>query len=118
MNSFLLYLFSILFTYFIVSLLDRFAIVNLLHEARGLDTYPISLKKFQSHNSSSFNSSSSPTSSHRSEFDRKNYCIEKFHEIVRKYYLGAIKGPFNEVARDMAGMTREWYIPLSLPDSK
>ena len=74
--------------------------------------------QLQQNNSSSFNSSSSPTSSHRSEFDRKNYCIEKFHEIVRKYYLGAIKGPFNEVARDMAGMTREWYIPLSLPDSK
>lgn len=61
---------------------------------------------------------SSSKSNINSNINIKNYCIQKFHEIIKKYYQGAIKGPFNEHARELAGMSREWYIPLSLIDSE
>jgi uncharacterized ferritin-like protein (DUF455 family) len=39
-----------------------------------------------------------------------------FHGIIQKYFLGKMKGPFNEEAREAAGMSRQWYLPLSLTE--
>ncbi|KAI9118717.1 hypothetical protein K1719_010162 [Acacia pycnantha] len=39
--------------------------------------------------------------------------IREFHGIVRKYFRGPLKPPFNEEARKAAGFGPEWYEPLA-----
>lgn len=39
--------------------------------------------------------------------------IDKFHSVVRKYFRGPLKPPFNEKARQAAGFGSEWYFPLA-----
>ncbi|KGN63040.1 uncharacterized protein LOC101205330 [Cucumis sativus] len=43
----------------------------------------------------------------------KEETINKFHEVVRKYFRGPLKPPFNEVARKAAGFGPQWYEPLA-----
>lgn len=40
--------------------------------------------------------------------------IPKFHEIVRAFFRGPLKPPFNEVARKAAGFGPRWYEPLAV----
>ncbi|KAD7479968.1 hypothetical protein E3N88_03104 [Mikania micrantha] len=42
--------------------------------------------------------------------------INKFHEIVRSYFRGPLKPPFNESARRAAGFGPKWYEPLAIKD--
>ncbi|XP_057798839.1 uncharacterized protein LOC131014767 [Salvia miltiorrhiza] len=42
--------------------------------------------------------------------------IPKFHEIVRAFFRGPLKPPFNEVARKAAGFGPQWYQPLAVKD--
>ena len=37
----------------------------------------------------------------------------KFHALVRKYFQGALKPPFNEVKRAEAGIVPDFYWPLA-----
>lgn len=39
--------------------------------------------------------------------------VAAFHSVVRKYFRGPLKPPFNEVARATAGFGPEWYQPLA-----
>ena len=47
--------------------------------------------------------------------------VAAFHGVVRKYFRGPLKPPFNEAARAAAGFGPEWYLPLATkvaaPDS-
>lgn len=43
--------------------------------------------------------------------------IKKFHEIVRAYFRGPLKPPFNEAARKAAGFGPQWYEPLAIKDA-
>ncbi|GAU51331.1 hypothetical protein TSUD_412780 [Trifolium subterraneum] len=43
-----------------------------------------------------------------------NDVIPKFHAIVRTYFRGPLKPPFNEAARKAAGFGPEWYEPLAV----
>lgn len=45
-----------------------------------------------------------------------NEVIPKFHAIVRTYFRGPLKPPFNEVARKTAGFGPEWYEPLAVKE--
>ncbi len=36
-----------------------------------------------------------------------------FHALVKRHFFGALKGPFNEVARHEAGLMPGWYLPLA-----
>ena len=36
-----------------------------------------------------------------------------FHDVVREYFRGALKPPFNDDARARAGLTPAWYLPLA-----
>lgn len=120
-----------------VSLTDRIAVINLLHEARGLDTFPLTLQKFKSSGDDTSvailkrnyeeevhhvatgvkwfryiyerDHNNNETSS-----KKESGCVQNFQEIVRKYHSGAIKGPFNTDARNRAGLTEEWYMPLTV----
>ncbi|KAH6784122.1 3-oxoacyl-acyl-carrier synthase-like protein of unknown function [Perilla frutescens var. hirtella] len=42
--------------------------------------------------------------------------IPKFHEIVRAFFRGPLKPPFNEAARRAAGFGPRWYEPLAVKD--
>lgn len=42
--------------------------------------------------------------------------IQKFHAIVRAYFRGPLKPPFNEAARRAAGFGPQWYEPLAVKD--
>ena len=39
--------------------------------------------------------------------------VTAFHAIVREYFHGALKPPFNDDARARAGFTPAWYLPLA-----
>ncbi|XP_038691428.1 uncharacterized protein HI_0077 isoform X2 [Tripterygium wilfordii] len=43
--------------------------------------------------------------------------IQKFHAIVRKYFRGPLKPPFNEKARKAAGFGPQWYEPLAVKEA-
>ena len=38
--------------------------------------------------------------------------VDTFHRMVKTYFQGYLKPPFNTEARETAGMTEEWYLPL------
>ncbi|KAJ1376923.1 hypothetical protein SESBI_49435 [Sesbania bispinosa] len=46
-----------------------------------------------------------------------NEVIQKFHAIVRAYFRGPLKPPFNEAARKAAGFGPEWYEPLAVKET-
>lgn len=50
------------------------------------------------------------------EDDESAEVINKFHEIVRSYFRGPLKPPFNEPARRAAGFGPQWYEPLAVKD--
>ena len=50
-----------------------------------------------------------------SGFENENDVIGHFHEVVRKNFRGLLKEPFNHQLREEAGMSRDWYMPLTLP---
>lgn len=37
-----------------------------------------------------------------------------FHSLVREHFRGQVKSPFNEKARTLAGLSREYYMPLAV----
>jgi uncharacterized ferritin-like protein (DUF455 family) len=45
--------------------------------------------------------------------DFEEFCISRFHQIVRDRFHGLLKPPFNDDGRAKAGMTPEWYMPLT-----
>ena len=107
-------------------LLERLAIINMLHEARGLDTYALSLEKFQKNKDiisiNILNNNCTEEITHVAcGFKWFNYLcdrehlkpIETFHKIVKSYHRGVIRGPFNVDARNKAGLTEDWYMPLT-----
>ena len=48
---------------------------------------------------------------------QENEVIHKFHAIVRIYFRGPLKPPFNEEARIAAGFGPDWYEPLSVKEA-
>lgn len=104
----------------------RLAIVNLVYEARGLDTYHATMKKFTKAGDEDsvliLNRNYAEEIQHVEKGVRwfKFKCIqsslnpsETFHSHVQRYHVGPLKGPFNEDAREQAGMPAEWYRNLA-----
>ncbi|CAI5702105.1 unnamed protein product [Peronospora effusa] len=109
------------------SILARLAVVHLIHESRGLDVFPNAVKRFEKADDKSsleiINKNYREETTHVEAGVRwfRYVCerdggdpIAKFHEIVPQYYKGKLKPPFNMEARSKAGMSEEWYLPLSL----
>lgn len=42
------------------------------------------------------------------------HVVPRFHSVVRKYFQGTLKPPFNDAARAAAGFGTEWYLPLAV----
>jgi uncharacterized ferritin-like protein (DUF455 family) len=99
----------------------RLAVVPMVLEARGLDVTPGMV--------ASFERASDPRSAailgriYRDEIRHvaagvrwfRHVCesrgipsISTWAELVRRYYAGSLKPPFNDSARDAAGLPREW----------
>lgn len=109
----------------------RLVIVPQVLEARGLDVTPETVKRLES-----AGDSRSAAILNRIYIDEirhvsvgnfwfRRRCeaqgidsAEAFHAAVRKYFRGVLKPPFNDSARDSAGLTRELYIPVAALTSK
>mmetsp|Transcript_10281 Transcript_10281/g.16665 ORF Transcript_10281/g.16665 Transcript_10281/m.16665 type:complete len:115 (+) Transcript_10281:694-1038(+) len=97
----------------------------MVHEARGLDVTPKSIAKFNGggdkKSAALMNEIYIDEITHVEAGVRwfKFLCeklridpIQSFHEIVRKNFRGNLKPPFNTKAREDAGFTEAWYLPL------
>lgn len=104
----------------------RLAVVPLVLEARGLDVTPTLIQKFKSSND--HKSVAALEIIYREEVDHvkagnnwfQYICNledinpqETYHSLVRKYFVGHLKPPFNKEARDKAGLSENFYLPIS-----
>ena len=107
-------------------LLARLAVVPLVLEARGLDVSTAmitNLRRAEDHESANvFETIYEEEIAHvaigRKWFD--HFCALQgenaeaaFHRLVRAYFRGTLKPPFNESARSAAGLEPGFYRPLS-----
>ena len=104
------------------SLRARLAIIHLVHEARGLDVNPGTIEKFR--RAGDPDSVKVLETIHHDEVTHVTaghrwftwLCAREgldpvctFRQEVRRGWHGEVKGPFNAEAREMAGMTPEFY---------
>ena len=109
-----------------VDLLGRLAVVPIVLEAGGLDVTPGMIDIFAKANATkavdALNVIYSEEVAHvaygskwfnfmcgRDNLDPKDV----FHKLVRKYFKGALKAPFNEEKRADAGLPPDFYWPLA-----
>lgn len=107
-------------------ILSRLAVINLTHEAKGLDSYYKTKEKFiQAHDEESlcileknFNEEIGHVALGLKWF--KFICMRRaldakaeFQQQFNIHFKGRLKGPFNTEARDKAGLTPDWYLPLT-----
>lgn len=104
----------------------RMAIVPLVLEARGLDVGPAMINKMRcngDHESAKVLDIIYQDEKRHVAFGLKWFnflCAQNrrepmptFHRLVRKYFRGPLKPPFNESARTEAGLTPGFYKPLA-----
>ncbi len=107
-------------------LAGRLAVVPLVLEARGLDVTPAMIVKLRA-------AGDNPSADileiiHDDEIGHVavgqrwfTYCCERtgetpavaFHALVRRYFKGNLKAPFNRASRDRAGLPEAFYEPLA-----
>lgn len=127
-------------------LLARLAIEHCVHEARGLDVIPTTIARFRNggdHKTANLLESviypeeithcaagvrwfkylclrssnlSLNEESGINQVKDDNEVIQKFHTIVRAFFRGPLKPPFNVEARKAAGFVPEWYEPLAVKE--
>ncbi|KAI4382673.1 hypothetical protein MLD38_008609 [Melastoma candidum] len=124
-------------------LLARLAVEHCVHEARGLDVLPTTISRFRNGGDDktadlletlvypeeithcaagvrwfrylslrSIEQGENNDAENRTEQDEG--VIMKFHNIVREYFRGPLKPPFNREAREAAGFGLRWYEPLAV----
>ncbi len=106
-------------------LLARLAVVPLVLEARGLDVTPAMIAKLQAaedHESAAvltviYEDEIGHVAIGKRWFD--HLCErrgldprESWQDLVRRHFRGQLKPPFNEAARDTAGLPADFYAPL------
>lgn len=104
----------------------RLAVVPLVLEARGLDVTPSLIKKFQANNDHKsvaaleiiYHEEVEHVKAGKKWFqyicDKKNLNPQAtYHLLVKKYFKGQLKPPFNKEARQKAGLDETFYLPLS-----
>lgn len=102
--------------------LARLAIVPMVLEARGLDVTPATVASFE--RAADFRSSAILGRIYRDEIrhvavgtrwftsaceSRGFERVGHWHRLVARYFHGVVKPPFNDSARDEAGLSREFY---------
>lgn len=104
----------------------RLAIVPMVLEARGLDVTPEMIAAMQKQGDEK--TAEILQVIYRDEITHvaagtrwfRYYCDfhgcdaeEKWQSLVREYFHGFLKPPFNDPARDAAGLPQDWYAPLA-----
>lgn len=103
--------------------LSRLAIVHMVHEARGLDVHPQTRLRFLKNNDELsvelldilYRDEITHVAAGIKWFQYSckkcelNY-IETFHDLVKKYFKGYLKPPFDTDGRNSAGMDEQVYI--------
>lgn len=108
--------------------LARLAVVPMVLEARGLDVTPSTIERFHAVGDSITAKILARILTDEVIHVRagtrwfESACAEQninpetlWQELVRTYFRGAIKPPFNDSARDSAGLTRGYYQALAVP---
>jgi uncharacterized ferritin-like protein (DUF455 family) len=108
-------------------ILARLAVVPMVLEARGLDVSPATIARFsaQGDTSSAAILSRIYTDEIRhvgvgSKWFRNLCCVQSveparaWQDLVLLHFRGTLKPPFNDSARESAGLPREFYQPIAL----
>jgi len=111
--------------------LARLAIVPMVLEARGLDVTPAMIKKLEATGDlesvdilkviyeDEKGHVAAGTRWFSAEIERQGLNGEAtFHELVRTYFRGDLKRPFNDAARQAAGLSANYYEPLAAQDEQ
>jgi uncharacterized ferritin-like protein (DUF455 family) len=111
-------------------LLARLAVVPLVLEARGLDVTPVMIASLE--RAGDPESAAVLQTIYRDEIGHvaigrrwfETLCdsrgllpVTTYHDLVRRYFKGVLKRPFNAAARDEAGLGAAFYEPLAEPFS-
>ena len=104
----------------------RLAIAPMVLEARGLDVTPAMISKLEAQQDlksaavlqTIYDEEVRHVAIGRKWFKKvAKYApaseIEQFHSLVKRYFKGVLKPPFNEAARTKADLPREFYAPLA-----
>ncbi len=104
----------------------RLAIVPMVLEARGLDVTPYMIRNmkkqgddktadmFQLIHDEEISHVAAGTTWFKHWCDYHNLDVEEhWQHLVRTYFNGQLKPPFNHPSREEAGMIRDWYEPLA-----
>lgn len=107
--------------------LARLAVVPMVLEARGLDVTPATIERFAAVNDNStvrileriladeVHHVRAGTFWFESMCARQGLVPETtWQSLVRTCFRGTLKPPFNDSARDSAGLTRDYYAPLAV----
>jgi uncharacterized ferritin-like protein (DUF455 family) len=104
----------------------RLAVVPMVLEARGLDVTPATVERFRA--AGDERSAAILERIYRDEIRHvaagsrwfKQGCearriapVSEWQRLVRTYFRGLLKPPFNALARDEAGLSRDWYAALA-----
>ncbi len=108
--------------------LARLAVVPMVLEARGLDVTPATIERFDAagHTATAriltriLNDEVDHVRAGRVWFEsaceRHNFVPETtWQALVRRHFRGLLKPPFNDSARNAAGLTRDYYQALAVP---
>lgn len=104
----------------------RLAIAPMVLEARGLDVTPAMIKKLKRVNDLAscdilqiiYDEEIAHVAAGAKWFSylcarQKKDEKKQFHSLVKTYFSGVLKPPFNTSARDKAGLAQEFYLPLT-----
>jgi uncharacterized ferritin-like protein (DUF455 family) len=108
--------------------LARLAVVPMVLEARGLDVTPATIERFEAAGDSAtsriltrilndeIRHVRAGTIWFESACERHGFVPETtWQMLVGTYFRGLLKPPFNDSARDSAGLTRGYYAPIAVP---
>ena len=106
--------------------LARLAVVPMVLEARGLDVTPATITRFEAVGDTAtarilrrivddeIRHVRAGTRWFESACKAERIAPETtWHRLVSEYFHGSIKPPFNDSARDSAGLTRDYYAPIA-----
>jgi uncharacterized ferritin-like protein (DUF455 family) len=102
--------------------LARLAVVPMVLEARGLDVTPATVERFEGAGdkrsaailgriySDEIRHVSIGTNWFKSACESQEIAVvSHWQRLVRRHFRGSLKPPFNDSARDEAGLSREFY---------
>ena len=106
----------------------RLAVVPLVLEARGLDVTPMIIKRFENNGDKESSAvlkviyQDEITHVHAGQKWFNTLCRQEslepkqtYQKLVRQYFKGKLKPPFNSDARSLAGLDEDFYMPLAAP---